>query len=126
MKFRTAIINPIVAWDITRIRAHVTEPMHSRPEEWPTEGHKVRFRIFDICTYTIPTTAVLVNTRKRECYRLLFLSVGVLLGSLKVVKATGNSPVSRIRGGAKKFLECSILVAFKGTEEFETKGNRIS
>jgi hypothetical protein len=97
------------------VGAHVTEPISFK--EVTTKGHLSFVRIHRCCNEGVTTAIPAIDTRKREFLWLLFLGVGVFLGSLEFREATGNSSVSASSGSAKKRLECRVLAPIKGAEE---------
>lgn len=90
---RTPVVISVVIWRITRRRAHGAERDHSIPEKGGTEGHHILLRTLYIRPYACFAPSDGVIARERECYRLLFLSVDIRLGSLQIVEPTGQGSV---------------------------------
>jgi hypothetical protein len=89
----------------------LAERDHSRLEERGTEGHYIRLRILNIRPYAWCAASDVVIAREPEFYRLLFLSVGISLGSLQTVEVIGHSSV--LCAGdtlSKELRECNILI----------------
>jgi hypothetical protein len=114
---RTPVVITVVTRQISRTRAHVVERDHPR-EEGGTEDHHIRRRKRDIRPYIVGAVSLGVKARERESYRLLFLSVGILLGSLQTVEVIGHSFV--LYGDdtlSKELRECCILATGECTSQ---------
>jgi hypothetical protein len=112
----------VVTWVIRRLRAHVAERDLSSREEEGTEGHHFGVTPLNVRRYAGSAALGVVKARERERYRLLFLSVGIFLGSLQTVEDIGHSSV--LCGSdtlSKELRECSIPFTGECASQFTNK-----